>query len=244
MSDHDGVEQVITMAWRAHRGMEKTKAIIASYVGVLLYSALVFLGAWKIAYWQGLLYVVLALVGTTLSHILVPAGSTISADRAREARAGRDWDKRLLGAYFLVNGVTFLMAGLDSGRFGWTGDVAVGVTVAGASLMLSGQALFAVAKRENAFFSSTVRIQTERGHQVCDEGLYRFVRHPGNLGMLTSLLAFPLVMNSYWAFVPAGIGAILLVVRTVLEDRFLVDELPGYRDYTNTTRWKLLPGLF
>jgi hypothetical protein len=59
--------------------MGKTKAIIASYVGVLLYAGLVFLGAWKIAYWQGLLYVVLALVGTTLSHVLVPAGSTTSS---------------------------------------------------------------------------------------------------------------------------------------------------------------------
>lgn len=220
------------------------RAIIASYLGVLLFAGLVFLGAWKAAYWQGFLYLALALAGVTLSHILVPAGSTITVDRAREAQAGRDWDRRLLGAYFLVNIVTFLTAGMDSGRFRWTGDVPVGVTVAGAILMVLGQALFAVAKRENAFFSSTVRIQAERGHQVCDTGLYRFVRHPGYLGMLMSQLAFPLVMNSYWAFVPAGIGAGLLVVRTVLEDRFLVEELPGYADYSNRTRRKLIPGLF
>jgi len=61
---------------------------------------------------------------------------------------------------------------------------------------------------------------------------------------LLSLLAFPLVMNSYWAFVPAGIGATLLVVRTNLEDRFLITELPGYKAYADTTRWKLFPGLF
>lgn len=224
--------------------MGKTRAIIASYIGVLLYAGLVFLGAGKIAYWQGLLYVVLALVGTTLSHILVPAGSSLTANRAREAQAGQDWDRRLLGAFFLVNVVTFLIAGLDSGRFRWTGDVPVGVTIVGAALMLVGQVLFAVAKRENAFFSSTVRVQSERGHQVCDTGLYRFVRHPGYLGMLISLLAFPMVMNSYWAFAPAAIGATVLFVRTVLEDRFLLAELPGYQDYTKTTRWKLLPGLF
>jgi protein-S-isoprenylcysteine O-methyltransferase Ste14 len=221
----------------------KTRAIIASYVGVLLYASLVFLGAWKIVYWPGLLYVVLALVGTTLSHLLVPSGSTITVDRAREAQGGRDWDRRLLAAYFLINGVTFVIAGLDSGRFGWTGDVPIGVTVVGAGLMLSGQLLFAMAKRENAFFSSTVRIQTKRGHKVCDAGLYRVVRHPGYLGMLISQLAFPLVMNSYWAFVPATIGAVVLAARTILEDRFLVEELPGYESYTNRTRWKLLPGL-
>lgn len=220
------------------------KAIIASYLGVLLFAGLVFLGAWKVAYWQGFLYLVLALLGVTLSHILVPAGSTITVDRAREAPSGRDWDRRLLGAYFLVNIVTFVIAGMDSGRFRWTGEVPAGVTVAGAVLMLVGQVLFALAKRENAFFSSTVRIQAERNHQVCDTGLYRVVRHPGYLGMLTSLLAFPLVMNSYWAFVPAGIGASVLVVRTVLEDRFLAEELPGYTDYTDRTRRKLLPGLF
>ena len=224
--------------------MGKMKAIIASYVGVLVFAAFVFLGAWKIAYWQGLLYLLLALVGATLSHVLVPAGSTITADRAREAQAGQAWDKRLLGVLFLVNIVAFLTAGLDSGRFHWTGNVPFGVTVVGAVLMLVGQVLFAIAKRENVHFSSTVRIQSERGHQVCDTGLYRFVRHPGYLGMLLSQLAFPLVMNSYWAFVPAGIAAGVLVVRTVLEDRFLSEHLTGYADYTNRTRSKLLPGLF
>lgn len=224
--------------------MGKTKAIMASYAGGLSFALLPFLGAWKIAYWQGLLYLALALSGVTLSHLVVPAGSTITVDRASEAHAGQGWDRRLLGVYFLVNIVTFLTAGMDSGRFRWTGFVPVGVAVAGGVLMVAGQVLFAVAKRENAFFSSTVRIQAERGHRVCDRGLYRFVRHPGYLGMLISQLAFPLVMQSYWAFVPAGIGAALLVTRTVLEDRYLVDALPGYSDYTNTTRSRLLPGLF
>jgi len=107
-----------------------------------------------------------------------------------------------------------------------------------------GQALFAMAKRENAFFSSTVRIQTERGHLTCDSGPYRVVRHPGYLGMLMSLIAFPLVLNSYWAFLPAGMSAILLVARTVLEDRFLTESLPGYADFTRKTRRMLVPGLF
>ena len=224
--------------------MGKTKAIIASYVGVLVYASLVFLGAWKIVYWQGLLYVTLALVGTTLSHLLTPSGSTIAADRAREAKVGEGWDKQLLRALFLVSAVTFVTAGLDSGRFHWSGDVAPVITAAGVMLMLVGQTLFAVAKRENAFFSSTVRIQAERGHKVCDTGLYRFVRHPGYLGMLLSMIAFPLVMSSYWALIPAAAGAAVLIARTVLEDRFLLTGLPGYAEYTARTRWRLLPRVF
>ena len=224
--------------------MAKARAIIASYVGVLVYASLVFIGAWKLVYGQGLLYVVLALIGTTLSHVLVPPGSEITANRAREAQAGQTRDRRLLGALFIVNVVTFVTAGLDSGRFGWSGRVPLVVTVFGAVLMLAGQAIFALAKRQNEFFSSTVRIQTERGHRVSDKGLYASVRHPGYLGMLMSSLAFPLVMDSYWALIPALLGAAVLVVRTALEDRFLTGELPGYAEYAARTRWRLVPGVF
>ena len=219
-------------------------AVVASYVGVVVYAGLVFLGAWKLRYWQGCLYLALALAGTTLSHLLVPRGSALTAARAREAGAGEVWDRRLLTALFLINAVTFVTAGLDSGRFGWSGPVPAIVTVAGAALMLAGQTLFALAKRENPFFSSTVRLQAERGHAVCDTGLYRFVRHPGYLGMLVSQLAFPMVMGAYWAFIPAAAGAAALVVRTRLEDRFLLTSLAGYADYAARTRWRLVRGVF
>ena len=138
----------------------------------------------------------------------------------------------------------FVVAGLDSGRLGWSGPVPRAVTRAGLALMFAGQVVFALSKRENAFFSSTVRIQPERGHRVCDTGPYRVVRHPGYVGMLLSQLAFPLVMASWWAFAPAAVGAALLVARTALEDRFLQAELPGYAEYAARTRWRLVPGVF
>jgi protein-S-isoprenylcysteine O-methyltransferase Ste14 len=123
---------------------------------------------------------------------------------------------------------------MDSGRYGWSGAVPLGVTVAGALLMLAGQLLFALARRENGFFSSTVRLQAEFGHVVCRSGPYRYVRHPGYLGLLASQLGFPLLMNSWSALVPAAVGVALLLAR----------ELAGYADYATQTRWRLLPGLF
>lgn len=224
--------------------MNKSRAILASYVGVVLYASVIFIAAGRLAYWQGLLYLTLALVGTTLTHVLAKPGSNLTAQRADEASEGEAWDKRLLGLHPLVSIIMFAVAGLDSGRFGWTGEVPLGVTLAGVVLMLLGQTIFAVARRQNEFFSSTVRIQDERGHRVCDTGLYGQVRHPGYLGMLISLLAFPLVLNSYWSFIPAVLGAAILVVRTVLEDRYLTDRLQGYAEYTTRTRWRLVPMVF
>ena len=224
--------------------MDRIGVIVASYVGVVVYSCLVFVGAWKIDYWQGALYVLLAVLGTTLSHLLTRQGSDLGARRASEANSGQPWDKRLLGVLFGVNVVMLLVAGMDSGRFHWSGAVPLALTIAGAVLMLIGQLLFALARRENAFFSSTVRIQAEHGHKVCDTGPYRWVRHPAYLGLLVSVAAFPLVMGSYWAFVPAALGGAMLVVRTALEDRFLIDALPGYSGYAARTRFRLIPGLF
>ena len=110
--------------------MSRLRAIVASYVGVLLYASLIFLAAWKLVYWQALLYVIIALIGATLSNALVPSGSDITVERASNAAAGQTWDKRILAAYFLVSIVMFVVAGLDSGRFGWSGPIPLGVTIA------------------------------------------------------------------------------------------------------------------
>lgn len=220
------------------------KAILATYLGVLVYAGVAFVGAGTLRYWQGWLYLVLAVVGLTISHALMPRGSDLTVRRARDMGLGQPWDKRLLRVLFIVTLLMLLVAGMDSGRFHWSGPLPGWLAVAGAALMVAGQILFALAKRQNAFFSSTVQIQTERGHRVCDTGLYSLVRHPGYLGLLVSLSAFPWVMGSSWSFIPAATAAALLVLRTVLEDRFLQSALVGYRDYAAKTRYKIVPGIF
>jgi len=224
--------------------MTRAKAVIGAYLGIILFSTFVFLGAGKLAYWQGLLYLVLALTGVTLNQLFAHKDSDLVVERARGAGAGEIWDKRILGVYFLLCIIAFITGGLDSGRFGWSDHVPLAVNISGVFVMLLGQLLLAMAMRENRFFSSTVRLQVERGHRVCDTGLYRVVRHPGYLGMMLALLAFPMVIGSYWAFIPVAFAMLLLIARTVLEDRLLIQALPGYRDYAARTRWRLIPGVF
>ena len=97
----------------------------------------------------------------------------------------------------------------------------------------------------NPFFEKTVRIQHEIGHRVVDSGPYKIVRHPGYTGMIIGLiLATPMLLGSGWAFVPALLAVVWAVVRTVLEDRTLRRELPGYEDYTRRVPYRLLPGIW
>ena len=96
----------------------------------------------------------------------------------------------------------------------------------------------------NAFFATTVRIREERGHSVVNQGPYRMVRHPGYLGSVIYTLFSPLVLNSFWTFIPALFTVCLLIMRTSLEDRTLQGELPGYSEYARKTRYRLLPGIW
>ena len=86
-----------------------------------------------------------------------------------------------------------------------------------------------------------MRIQEERAHRVVSTGPYRIVRHPGYLGAIVGALVTPAILGSAWTFIPAGLIVIVFVVRTCLENRTLMNELPGYREYSQRTRFRLVP---
>jgi protein-S-isoprenylcysteine O-methyltransferase Ste14 len=96
----------------------------------------------------------------------------------------------------------------------------------------------------NAYFSTAVRIQSDRGQTVCRSGRYRFVRHPGYVGFTLQSLGTPLLLGSLWALIPGLMAAVLMVVRTSFEDPMLQAELPGYREYTQQVRYRLVPGVW
>ena len=97
----------------------------------------------------------------------------------------------------------------------------------------------------NTHFEKTVRIQRDRHHRVIESGPYRIVRHPGYLATILGLvLPTPLLLGSWWAFIPTIWAMAFLILRTVLEDRTLRKELSGYEAYTRKVRYRLLPGLW
>jgi protein-S-isoprenylcysteine O-methyltransferase Ste14 len=148
-------------------------------------------------------------------------------------------------APLLAFGSIFILvvAGLDR-LYGWSNLFSVGARIAALVAIMLGYAFSSWALIENRFFSGTVRIQTERGHHVVSSGPYRIMRHPGYAGALLGYLPVPILLNSLWAFIPAILLLIVLVVRTALEDKTLQAELPGYREFAQKTRYRLLPGIW
>jgi protein-S-isoprenylcysteine O-methyltransferase Ste14 len=96
----------------------------------------------------------------------------------------------------------------------------------------------------NAYFSTAVRIQADRGQQVCRSGPYRYVRHPGYVGFFFQALSVPIMLGSLWALLFAIPAGVLMVIRTYLEDNMLKEELPGYSEYTQEVKYRLLPGVW
>ena len=134
-------------------------------------------------------------------------------------------------------------AGLDH-RFGWSPVFPLWLILLGFFLIAFGYAFGVWAIMENRFFSGVVRIQTDRGHAVCDTGPYGIVRHPGYGGNILPLLGIVLALSSLWTIIPAVAALIIALIRTTLEDRTLQKELPGYREYVQRVRYRWFPGIY
>jgi protein-S-isoprenylcysteine O-methyltransferase Ste14 len=100
------------------------------------------------------------------------------------------------------------------------------------------------AMRANQFFSSTVRIQHERGQHVINKGPYAIIRHPGYLGGSLFYLGTFFILDSIWVLLPVALTIIVLIIRTKLEDDTLQRELNGYKEYTRKVRYRLIPGIW
>lgn len=195
-------------------------------------------------YPQGRAFFAAWLIAFTALIILFGNQQELLRERSRPGPGVPQWDRTLVVIYRLLNAAVFIVAFLDGGKYHWSPALPLAAYVAAYALLLGGLAVSYWAMYVNRFFSSMVRIQTDRGHQVVDAGPYRWVRHPGYASTLAFMLAAPVALGSLWALIPAVMIIALLLIRTMLEDRFLHERLPGYADYARrvTSRW--LPGMW
>jgi protein-S-isoprenylcysteine O-methyltransferase Ste14 len=213
-------------------------------MGVVMLAVLLFLSANTLNWTAGWAMVVIIagwVTGTAI--VVIPRFPELLAERVGPRRGAKTWDTVLLSLYGVAMMILWIVAGLDL-RYGWSSGIGTVAQIVAMLFVIAGHALIVWATGVNAFFSQVVRIQTERGHTVITTGPYRWVRHPAYAGSLLLLLGAPIMLSSWWALIPSLIAALLMIVRTALEDKTLQAELPGYQEFTQQTRYRLLPGVW
>jgi protein-S-isoprenylcysteine O-methyltransferase Ste14 len=150
-----------------------------------------------------------------------------------------------LHLFAIVVLVHWIVAGLDRGRLHWSDNVPLWLQAAGLLAVAAGYALCFWAMRTNRFFSSVVRIQSDRGQYVVTTGPYALVRHPGYTAGVVIMLASGVALGSWLSAAVIVVSSLpFLIYRAITEDRILQAELPGYRHYAKRVRWRLLPGIW
>lgn len=170
---------------------------------------------------------------------------TIEPDLFRERiRPGGQPLKLRYYALLVPPMVHWSIAGLDVGRFHWSDSVAPALQTVALAIFASALALITWAMRVNRFFSSVIRLQEDRGHELVTGGPYRWVRHPGYSAGFFFCLSSGIALGSWLALLPAAACVPLLVNRTVAEDRFLKINLKGYSGYADAVRYRWVRGIW
>ncbi|MBN1978104.1 MAG: isoprenylcysteine carboxylmethyltransferase family protein [Anaerolineae bacterium] len=214
------------------------------FVVILIMDLLLFVPAgrldWPAAWILSLLYGVFLQAYAVWGTLKAP---DLLRERSRVAENVKGWDKALMAIYTVLLLATLILAGLDVGR-PQRSQMAVALQVLGlVGIFLAGSLIFWTILT-NSYLGRMVRIQEDRRHQVVTGGPYCYVRHPMYAGIILLFPCMALFLGSWWAMVTALLIAALMVLRTALEDRTLQAELPGYAQYTQRTRYRLLPGVW
>jgi protein-S-isoprenylcysteine O-methyltransferase Ste14 len=212
---------------------------------LLLLSPFLASGDW--GWGLGWLYTGSMIVYTLVSRIIairLHPGFARERATASAMQDTKSWDKWIVPLIALwLPLLAVLLAGLDK-RLGWSADLPNWVHWMGLALLTFGYAIGTWAMAENAYFSSHVRIQKDRGQTVITSGPYAIVRHPAYVTGAIAMLGIPLLLDSWLAFPPIVLLCAGIVLRTNLEDATLLRELPGYREYAARVRYRLIPGIW
>ncbi len=219
--------------------------LVQVFVSTIVIGAVLFLTAGRldwVAAWVMLAEYMLTVL--TFGLFVARKNPDLINERGRIAANVKSWDKILVTLYTVMLIVVYVVAGLDAGRLQWS-TVPVAIQALGFICILASMVLTYWAMLSNPFLASFVRIQDDRGHQVATTGPYHYVRHPMYVGVVLLYgIGTPFLLGSWWALVPGALTSIIITVRTALEDRMLQAELPGYAEYAQHVRYRLLPGMW
>jgi len=214
------------------------RRVVQVFFSLLFQGALLFASAGTFDWLWGWIFLATGVGILSINFFVIPR--EVIEERGRKKTNVKRWDRVITTLVaFPLFGI-FVVSGFDH-RLGWSGEIPVACRSAALLLYFAASMLFTWSMVSNQFFSTMVRIQSERAHTVESGGPYRFVRHPGYVGFIMTSLATPIALGSVYAISMAAIVAILFVIRTALEDQTLMRELDGYREYASRVRYRLCP---
>ena len=208
--------------------------------GIALIGLLLFWPAGTWHYWQAWLLLALLFVPMICMGIwLLISMPELLAKRLnnKEKEQTQKHVVALSGLMFIGG---FVLCGLNH-RLAWY-SLPLWASIIASVIFLVGYALYAEVLRENAYLSRTIEVQENQ--QLIDTGLYGIVRHPMYTATLLMFLSMPIVLGSAWALLVFGVYPVLIIRRILNEEQVLAAGLPGYIDYQQRVRWRLIPGIW
>ncbi|OBF07094.1 isoprenylcysteine carboxylmethyltransferase family protein [Mycobacterium sp. 852002-10029_SCH5224772] len=208
--------------------------------GILSWILILLLPAGTLHYWQAWVFIAVFTAATIVPTIYLSRANPAALQR--RMRAGpraepRTAQKFIITASFLGLFATMVFSALDH-RFGWS-SVPAWLSLLGDVLVAAGLGIAMLVIVQNSYAAATVTV--EAGQTLVSGGLYRFVRHPMYVGNVIMMIGIPLALGSYWGLLFVIPGAVVLTLRIVDEEKLLIHELPGYREYAERVPYRLVP---
>ena len=212
-------------------------ALVKFACGLLLVGLLIFLPAGTLCYTGGWLLIGLLFAPMLVAGFVMLFKSPELLARRLDVKEKQSAQKGVIAMSGLMFLAGFVVAGLDF-RFGWS-RIPAPVTVAASVLFLAAYALYAEVLRENTYLSRTIKV--EQGQSVVDTGLYGIVRHPMYMATILLFLMMPVILGSWYALIIFAVYPAIIIVRLKDEEELLTRELPGYAEYKEKVRYRILP---
>ena len=221
--------------------MEKKKlfaqAISKYLLGVILVGTILFLPAWSFSYWNAWLFMGILFVPMFIAGIVMLGKNPELLQKRLDAKEKEAEQKSVVASSGLMFLASFIVAGLDW-RFGWT-NMPNWMVWAATGLFLLSYVLYAEVLRENTYLSRTIEVQENQ--KVIDTGLYGIVRHPMYMATIVLFLSMPLVLGSLYSFIIMLVYIPIIAKRIRNEEKVLEESLPGYKEYKQKVKYKVIP---
>ena len=218
--------------------------ILSRLAGVALFFTAWFWVAGRVAWPQAWAFLAVFLIGAlTLTWRLARTDPALLRERSQPPDKAEPWDRIVMRLYAVLLLVLMVIVALDSSRFRWSVVPPWAQSIGWVLFVVCGALIWHVSTR-NAYLSRYARIQDDRGQVVVRDGLYGHVHHPMYLGIILLFCGLPLVLGSWYSYLPSMVIVCLFVYRTRREDRMLQEGLAGYADYAQDVRYRLVPGLW